>query len=225
MKNFLKMILGMIFYTALLMWLFFIIPGNWSWLPGWIFIILFLGMIVCSVIPLLKNKKLMAERRKLPFQKGQNITDKILISLVFIFFLGWLVIMPLDSQKFEWTSTFPVWLVILGIIGYIIGDVLMYLVFKQNTFLIPVVKKQEGQKVVTTGVYSIIRHPMYFSIVLILFGGALLLSSLIGIYVSIAMTVVFYIRAITEEKLMLKELDGYEEYKKKVKYRIVPFLF
>ena len=102
---------------------------------------------------------------------------------------------------------------------------LMALTFKQNAYLVKVVKVQEKQKVVDTGLYAYVRHPMYSALFMLMFGGSILLESLYGIYTCIAIVIIMTIRAIFEEKKLKKELEGYDEYMKKVKSRFIPYIF
>jgi protein-S-isoprenylcysteine O-methyltransferase Ste14 len=198
--------------------------GNWLWRPGWIFIVVFMGMIFASAIPLTANRKLLEERLKSPYQEEQAVSDKIILTSFLIFYLAWLVIMPLDSQRFNWSPEFPIWLSWVGVVGFIIADVLLYYVFRQNAYLYTVVKKLEDQQVVSTGLYGVVRHPMYMAIILSAFSGAFILGSLFGVYIAIIMALILYIRTLFEERLLVEELAGYKEYKEKVKYRFIPYV-
>ncbi len=226
-KIYLKIIIGIPTYLILTMAVMFGLGGNWAWLPGWRFTILFIGMILSTLLILIKDPGLMKERMKSPYQKDQNMWDKILLTFTFIFFMGWLVIMPLDSQRFGWTQEFPLWIQIIGVVGFLLSIILLSATFKQNTYLAPVVKiqKERGHKVISTGLYGYIRHPMYAAIYLMVISSALLLSSMWGIYTSVALIITLTIRSILEEKMLAKNLEGYKEYMKKVKARFIPFIF
>jgi protein-S-isoprenylcysteine O-methyltransferase Ste14 len=90
--------------------------------------------------------------------------------------------------------------------------------------LYTVVKKLEDQQVVSTGLYGVVRHPMYMAIILSAFSGAFILGSLFGVYIAIIMALILYIRTLFEERLLVEELAGYKEYKEKVKYRFIPYV-
>jgi protein-S-isoprenylcysteine O-methyltransferase Ste14 len=213
-------ILETIIIAALLMGL----AGNLKWIEGWIFIVLFIMMLIAVMIPLFKNKKMLEERLKPYYHKKQKPIDKVIITIIYILGLAWFIIMPLDAVRFEWSPQFPIWLTTIGIIGFFISNILLYLVFKQNAFLSPVVKKQEKHKVVSTGLYGIVRHPMYSAVSLMMFSGSVVLGSLYGVYINIALAFILFLRTFHEEKVLENELKGYKEYKKKVTKRLIPFV-
>ena len=223
MKLLLKIITGLIANCVIIGALLFAGSGDFEWKEGWIFLIAYMIMLISFLLPMRKNRKLLEERMKSPIQKNQNRTDKIIVAFLMLFLYGWLVIMPLE-HRYEWTGIFPIWLVGIGVIGFFISAILLYYTAKQNAFLVMTVKKQEDHKVISDGLYSVVRHPMYMSVTLTLFSGALILSSVYGLLCALGGMIVFYIRILFEEKLLEKELEGYTEYKKKVKYRLIPFL-
>lgn len=223
MKLLVKTTVGIIVNIAIMLAVIFGLSGSWEWQAGWIFFVLYILMLTATMIPLLQNKKLLKERLKPLIQKGQNKIDKIIVSIFLLFMYGWFIIMPLEF-RYQWNAAFPDWLVLIGIIGFLIADILLYFVFKQNSFLIAIVKKQKNQKVVSDGLYSVVRHPMYMAIVLLMLSGSLVLSSLSGLLVFLCASITLYIRIIFEEKLLEKELTGYTDYKKKVTKRLIPFL-
>jgi protein-S-isoprenylcysteine O-methyltransferase Ste14 len=221
----LKAALGLIFDLFFIPWLTFTLVGHWNWGPGWIFYFMFIVMIGFFTAPLLKNKQLMAERMKSPFQKEQPLEDKVFMGIFITTFTAWWVMMPLDSARYEWTPDFPLWLSIVGIVLWMGCNVLIYYVFEQNSFAAPVIKKQKGQTVVSTGLYGVVRHPMYSGLILMLFGAPLILSSYWGIALAILNTLILAYRTELEESLLERELKGYKAYKKKVKYRLIPYVF
>ncbi len=126
-----------------------------------------------------------------------------------------------------WTLNFPLWLEVVGGIALIISAYFIIHSYMDNTYLSPLVRiqKERGQKVVSTGVYSFIRHPLYLGGILSFIGTPLLLGSVYGIIIGV---VVFFLvcgRIFGEEKVLLEELKGYDEYKKKVKYRLIPHVW
>jgi protein-S-isoprenylcysteine O-methyltransferase Ste14 len=135
--------------------------------------------------------------------------------------------MPLDAKRFKWTASFPSWLKICGGIGLLPSFFLLYRSYTDNPFVSPLVRIQaeRKQRVVSTGVYGFVRHPMYLGAILMMLGVPLLLGSCWGILVGGALTLLLAARIVGEENMLTRELDGYEDYKKKVKYRLVPFVW
>jgi protein-S-isoprenylcysteine O-methyltransferase Ste14 len=135
--------------------------------------------------------------------------------------------MALDVKRLSFSPEFPLWLKMWGFIFLIIAQVYLYKTFKQNTFLIPVVRiqKDRRQKVISTGVYSFVRHPMYSSACLMFLSAPLFVGSLLSLYVGIALLILFMIRCVLEENKLRKELKGYDKYMKKVKFRLIPYVF
>lgn len=219
-----RAIIGISIYPLFIIGLMFGLGGDWGWLPGWRFLILFMGMVVMTMIPIMKSPKMLKERMRMPFDNEQKPIDKFLVFLIVIFYATWLIIMPLDAKRFGWSPEFPFWLTTLGAGLFLLADVMMFHVFSTNAFLAPTVKKQGNHKVIDTGLYRVVRHPMYSASLLLTFSGALVLSSLAGIYISIAFTIIFYLRTFHEENLLERELEGYKTYKKKVRGRLIPWI-
>ena len=126
-----------------------------------------------------------------------------------------------------WTQNFPLWLEIVGLIALIGSAYFLLYSYIDNTYLSPLVRiqKERKQKVVSTGVYGIVRHPMYLGGILLFIGTPLLLGSFYGIIIGILVSLFVIGRIFGEEKVLVNELEGYEEYKKKVKYRLIPYVW
>jgi protein-S-isoprenylcysteine O-methyltransferase Ste14 len=135
--------------------------------------------------------------------------------------------MPLDSQRFVWTTNFPLQLEIIGFLLLIGSAFLLFRSYKDNSFVSPLVRIQSerDQKVVSTGVYGFVRHPMYLGGIMLFLGAPLLLGSIYGIIVGIFLSLIFVARIIGEEKMLNLELEGYPDYKDKVKYRLIPYIW
>jgi protein-S-isoprenylcysteine O-methyltransferase Ste14 len=222
-KLFLTFIYVLIFPAVLLF-----ISGNWLWLEGWIFSIWFLGLCYLTIIYLYRyDPALLEERYKKPGSGEEKGWDKYFVYILFPSFIIWFVIMPLDAQRFAWTTNFPVWLESLGLIFLIGSAFFLFRSFKDNSFVSPLVRIQSerDQKVVSTGVYGIVRHPMYLGGILLFLGAPLLLGSVYGLIIGIFLSIFFLVRIMGEEKMLVEELDGYEDYKKKVKYRLIPYIW
>lgn len=227
-----KLSIGQIIFTILYLFLwptlFLFISGDWFWIEGWIFSIWFIVLCFTTIIYLYrKDPELLAERYRKPGTANQKAWDKYVVYGLLIGFIAWIVIMPLDAKRYGWTTYFPLWLKILGGIGLILSFFFFYRSYTDNTFVSPLVRIQaeRKQQVVSTGVYGFVRHPMYLGGILMFIGTPLLLGSYFGIALGLIITVLLAFRTLGEEQMMLKELDGYEEYKRKVKYRFIPLIW
>lgn len=208
--------------------LLLVLSGDWCWIEGWIFCIWFLVLSYSTIIYLYrKDPALLAERYKNPGTGNQQGWDQYAVYGLIIGFISWIIIMPLDARRFGWTGHFPLWLKITGGMALLFSFLLFYRSYTDNTFLSPLVRIQSDRKqhVITTGVYSFVRHPMYLGGILLFFGTPLLLGSLYGILIAIAVSFLLAARILGEEKMLVNELDGYADYKKKVRYRLVPFVW
>jgi protein-S-isoprenylcysteine O-methyltransferase Ste14 len=232
MTNEKKLTVGQIIFTIfyLFLWpaLFLFLSGDWFWIEGWIFGIWFL-ITTFTIITYMyvKDPALLAERYRKQGTGNQKKWDKYFFMAMAIVFIAWIILIPFESKRFEWTSDFPVILQYLGGVCLLISTFFLYRSFTDNTFLSPLIRIQteRKQQLVTTGVYSIIRHPMYLGGILMFVGAPLLLGSYFGISLGIIMTFFLAIRTVGEEKMMQVELDGYDDYKKKVKFRFIPFIW
>lgn len=208
--------------------IFFVLAGDWRWIEGWIFVVVFFGGSCATLVYLyFADPALLNERYASPLQKEQKSWDKVLLMLFFLEFLGWFVIMPLDAKRFGWTPLFPLWLRVIGAILFAIGFYLMFAALRENTFAAPVVKmqKERGQEVISTGPYAKVRHPMYSGALLLFIAGPLLVSSYVGLILGVVLTVTIGVRSIGEETMLKEELAGYREYMQRVRWRMIPFVF
>jgi protein-S-isoprenylcysteine O-methyltransferase Ste14 len=205
-----------------------LLAGNWRWVEGWIFALWLVIMILFSLIYLyLKDPALLTERTKAPGSDNQKSWDKILMVTILVLALLWLVILPLDAERFHWSCAFPLWLKILGGVALLLALYLIERSIIDNTYLSTMVRVQSERKqhVITTGVYGFVRHPLYLGCTLMMSGASLLVGSGSGLIVTLVGLLVLVARIIGEEKMLLEELEGYEAYQKKVKYRLIPFVW
>jgi protein-S-isoprenylcysteine O-methyltransferase Ste14 len=151
----------------------------------------------------------------------------VLIVVIFIIAIAWFVILPLDAKRFGWSPEFPLWLKVIG--GLMLIPALYFLVKPaiDNTFLSVMVRSQSErkQRVITTGSYSFVRHPLYLGAAVMMLGAPLMLGSIYGFLLTVFGLFLLAYRILGEEKMMIEELEGYEEYKKKVKYRLLPYVW
>src|SRR5215471_3446758 len=209
---------------ALMLW----VSGDWSWTQGWIFAVWFVALFtVCMIWLYRKDPALLAERYRRPGSGGQSRADRWIVHGLTVGFFLWLLIPPLDVKRFGWTASLPAWLQIVGGILLLGASFFLFRAFTDNTYLSPLVRIQAERKhrVVSTGVYGFVRHPMYLGAVLLFVGAPLLLGSTAGLALGGAMTLLLAARIVGEERVLAQELDGYTEYRRKVRYRLLPFLW
>jgi protein-S-isoprenylcysteine O-methyltransferase Ste14 len=220
----LNIIMTSLFFPALIL----ILAGDWHWLEGWLFALWFVAMILLSMIYLyLKDPALLAERTRKPGSGNQKKWDKYLGGLIIVLAMTWLILMPLDARRFGWSPVFPAWIKVIGGVLLLPALFLIFRATADNTFLSTVARIQDDrkQRVITDGVYSFVRHPLYLGCVLLQVGAPLLLGSLAGLAISLPGVITLIVRIIGEERMMLEELEGYREYQKKVRYRLIPFIW
>ena len=192
------------------------------------FSIIFCSFVYFILIYLhLKDPALLQERWTVRFQKEQAAWDKIIVTLILSIFIVWFAIMPLDAVRYKWSPEFPLPVKIISMPVLIFSLFLFYDALRQNTFAAPIVKLMEerNQKVISTGTYGIIRHPMYCGGILLFFSTSVLFGSVYGIIISFLFAIIIVIRTFGEENLLKKNLKGYNEYISKVKWRLIPFVF
>jgi protein-S-isoprenylcysteine O-methyltransferase Ste14 len=208
--------------------LILLLSGNWRWIEGWIFSGWFIALCAATILYLYKHDPaLLAERFKQPGSGNQKGWDRYMVYGIALVFILWIIIMPLDGQRFNWSPIFPLWLKILGLMGLLLSSFLFYRSYTDNPYLSALVRIQTERKhqVVSSGVYSRVRHPMYLGGILLFVCTPLLLNSLYGIVIAILFIFLLAARIIGEEKLLTSELEGYSEYRKRVKYRIIPYIW
>jgi len=213
--------------SFLLMALVLFLPaGTIAWSAGWIDLILLYGWLLVGIWLLLKyNPGLLEERINLS-QSNQKAWDKVFILLFYLFFFAWLVLMPLDTVRFHWSQV-PLVLQVAGAVALVGSFLLISLTFRENAFLSPTVRiqRERGQKVISTGPYQYVRHPMYAGGLLLFLGTPLLLGSWYGLLLVLVFTPGGAVRAVLEERVLREELPGYDAYMAEVKYRLIPYVW
>ncbi len=219
-------------YTALYILIFpaliILISGDWLWIEGWIFNFWFIALCATVIIYLYrKDPALLDERFKKPGTANQKGWDKYVVYGLVLGFMLWIIIIPLDAKRFGWSADFPLWLKIVGGIGLLLSSFLFFRSFAGNTFVSPLVRIQaeRGQQVISTGVYGFVRHPMYLAGLLLFIGAPLLLGSLYGVLIGALIASLLASRIIGEERMLVRDLAGYADYRKQVKYRLIPFIW
>jgi protein-S-isoprenylcysteine O-methyltransferase Ste14 len=207
--------------------LLFVSAGTLLWPAGWAFMALFFSFALAIVLWLAReDPELLAERMSSPIQRGQPLWDKVFVAAVLVLFVLWLILMPLDAVRFGWSEV-PGWLQLLGAVGLLLSFYVLFLTFRENAYLAVVVKLQEerGQTVVSTGPYRYVRHPMYAGMFLFLPSGALLVGSWWGLLLCLVLLGLLVWRIPREERILENGLAGYDEYERRVRYRLIPHVW
>jgi protein-S-isoprenylcysteine O-methyltransferase Ste14 len=204
------------------------LSGDWRWPAGWIFSVWLVALCTSAIAWLYrKDPALLAERYRRPGTGGQSRGDQSIVYLLMVGFVAWIVLMPLDALRFGWTPPLPLAVPIAGG-AMLAGSAFLFLrAFIDNTYLSPLVRVQTERQhqVVSTGVYGFVRHPMYLGAALMFVGGPLLVGALTSLAVGALLTALLAFRIVGEEKLLVRELPGYDDYRRRVRWRLVPFVW
>jgi protein-S-isoprenylcysteine O-methyltransferase Ste14 len=191
---------------------------------AWLFLAVFLTCVLAITFYLMKNDpKLLERRANAGVGAEQELSQKIIQALASIAFIAILVLSAFD-HRFAW-SIVPTFLTVLGDVLVVLGFCFVFLVFKENTFASATIEIGDEQRVVTTGPYALVRHPMYIGALVMLIGVPLALGSLWGLLAIIPMTLVLVWRLLDEERFLAKNLAGYSEYQSKVRYHLLPLIW
>lgn len=217
---------SLILTVAIFGGLLFAPAGTLHWWRAWVLLgAVFLATLATIVTLYPGNEALLEERFKPPLQESQPWQDKLLVSLFLLEFFGLLVFIPLDVFRFHLLSRPGPLTSGVGLLIFLAGWTVIVLAMKANRYAAPVVKRQREQQVVDTGVYGLVRHPMYLGALLILAGMSLWLESWAGTVVAVLPAVTLALRAREEERFLCRELPGYDAYRRRVRYRLVPYLW
>ena len=210
-------LIGIVFFVVLLFWP----AGTLNYWQAWVFIAVFtVATLVPSVYLAVRDPAALARRMKAgPIAETRTIQK--LINVAFILaIVAMLVISALD-HRYGW-SHLPIAVVVLGNVLVAAGLVLAQLVVIQNSYAAATITVEAEQKVVSTGVYGVVRHPMYVGTLILMPGVPLALDSYWGLLVTILAIPILVLRIADEERFLRQELEGYDEYTQKVQYRLVP---
>lgn len=212
-----KFIFGIILVAALL----FLPAWTLDYTGAWLFLaLLFIPMLIMGIIMLFKAPDLLRKRLD---GKEKQATQRGVVALSGLMFPVGFVVSALDF-RFGWSHV-PLWCVIAASVLFLVGYALYAEVMRENAYLSRTVEVQEGQKVIDTGLYAVVRHPMYLATLLMFLPMPLILGSLWGLIPFALYPIIIVIRILDEEKLLTKELDGYTVYKENVKNRLLPFVW
>ena len=214
----LAFLLGGILFIALMLFPF---AGTLHFSNGWLLLgVVFLPMLAAGAVLLRLNPKLLEKRLNAKEKLGEQ---QLVIKLSALMFIAGFALAGLD-YRFAWTQL-PLWISSLASVLYLLGYVLYAEVLRENTWLSRTIEVQAGQQVVSTGLYGIVRHPMYSATLILFLSMPLILGSLISFLCFLIYPVIIAKRIRSEEALLERELHGYAEYKQKVKYRLIPYLW
>ena len=221
-KGLLKDALIKIAFGIVVMGLLLFIPaGTIHWLDGWILmIILFVPMFFAGLLMYAKAPDLLRSRLR---AKETQSEQKDVIKYSGLMFLAAFIIAGLN-YRFQWIMM-PRAVVWIGVVIFLLAYCLFGEVLRENQYLSRTVEVREGQTVVDTGLYGIVRHPMYTATVLLFLSMPLVLNSLISFIIMLVYIPIIMKRIKNEEEVLEQELKGYKEYKQKVKYRLIPFIW
>ena len=212
----------MTLFAVALMWP----AGTWYWREAWILVGLWTVFgIVMTIFLLRHDPALLAERLRLvPLQREQKDWDKALMLLFLIAVIGLYLVPGLDVVRYEWSEPLPVWMRILAMLLHLPCFVSLGWVMRENTYLSQVVKidDERGHKVITTGPYALVRHPMYTIVIVLLFAVPVALGSRFALIIALFVTVLMILRTYLEDRTLHAELPGYQEYARETPYRLIP---
>jgi len=219
-----KTFLGFTFLMLVLALALFLSAGSLSYWQAWVYLADFAGCTILITAYLIKNdRELLAGRVQAgPVAETQK-SQQIIQSLASLFFIGVFIVPGLDF-RFGWSHVPAAFSLIAdGIVA--LGFYFVFLVFRENSFTRATIEVSAGQKVVTTGPYAIVRHPMYAGALLLVLFTPVALGSWVGVPFAIPLILVIIARLLDEEKFLKANLTGYEEYYQKVRYRLVPYVW
>lgn len=201
--------------------LIFLPAGTLAFTYGWLFIcLLFVPMLIAGFVMLHKSPEFLKKRLD---AKEKQASQKGVLAFSGLMFISGFVVAGLDF-RFGW-SMMPTWVIVAASVLFLVAYALYAEVMRENAYLSRTIKVEAGQTVVDTGLYGIVRHPMYAVTILLFLMIPLILGSWYALIVFAFYPVIIIVRLKNEEELLTRELPGYAEYKQKVKYRIVPFIW
>ena len=212
-----KFIFGVLLVGVLVFW-----PANTlNYWNGWLFMgLLFISMFIAGIVMMIKSPELLKKRLNAKEKQGEQKQVVLFSGLMFIagFVLAGL------NYRFSWIIL-PKAVVIISSVIFVLAYIIYAEVLRENVYLSRTIEVQENQKVIDTGLYGIVRHPMYAATILLFLAMPLVLGSIISFCVFLVYPIIITKRIKNEEEVLEKELEGYLEYKQKVKYKMIPFVW
>lgn len=215
--------IGMAAFSTLLLWT----SGNWFWLEGWVFSVWWISFVALLFFWMRsRDPALLIERLRLPGTGGESGSDAAILIGIKLCFLASLFL-PALGMRYGWAARLPLWCRVCGGILLVGGSYPFFRAFTDNTYVSQLVRIQaeRGQRVIDTGVYSFVRHPMYLGACITFLGAGLLLGSVYGLFADLALIALVILRIFGEEKLLARDLEGYAAYCQRVRFRLIPHLW
>lgn len=220
-KLFIQAIIKYIFGVLIVGNLLFIPANSFEYWNGWLFMgLLFIPMFVAGIILMIKNPELL--RKRLNAKEKESEQKQVILFSAVMFLLGFIVAGL--NYRYKWIEI-PNSVTIISSILFVIAYILYAEVLRENTYLSRTIEVQENQKVIDTGLYGIVRHPMYAVTILLFLTIPLILGSIISFIIFLIYPIIIAKRIKNEEKVLERDLKGYKEYKNKVKYKIIPLIW
>jgi protein-S-isoprenylcysteine O-methyltransferase Ste14 len=216
--------LALVILTVVMCALLFGPAGTMRYWQAWVYIAIYVGAAVLTTIYLMKHDPALLQRRMRGgpmFERERS--QRIIMTFASLGFIAILVVPALD-HRFAWSAV-PVWVVIVGDLLVATGFFLIFRVYRENTFTAATIQVTPGQTVISTGPYSIVRHPMYAGGSLYMLGTPLSLGSYWGVLVFLAVAPFLLWRLFDEERILTRDLPGYAEYRRRVRYCLVPLIW
>ncbi len=221
MKLLLQALVKFICGLLLLGLLIFLPAGRWDYLGGWAFMgLLFVPVFILGIVLFIKAPDLLEKRLNGKEKEG---AQKGVVAFSALMFLGGFIVAGLDF-RFGWSQV-PLAVAIAASVLFLLAYGLYAEVMRENAYLSRTIEVQQGQKVIDTGLYGIVRHPMYAATILLFLMIPLILGSWWSLILFMGYPIIIAARIKNEEKILTEQLPGYAQYKKKVKYRILPFIW
>ena len=219
-----KTVLGFAFLMLVLALTLFISAGSLGFWQAWVYLAVFaLCTLVITAYLTKYDQRLLASRVKAGPTAETQKNQQIIQSLASLFFIGLFVVSGLD-HRFQWSDVPP--LVSLIADGFVVlGFYVVFRVFRENSYTSAIIEVSNEQQVIASGPYRVVRHPMYAGAALLLVFTPLALGSWVAIPFPLPLILVVAVRLLEEEKYLLANLDGYEEYRQQVRYRLIPFVW
>ena len=201
--------------------LIFVPAGTINFFNGWVFmLVLFVPMFIAGIVMMIKSPNLLKSRLN---AKEKEKEQKKIVAISGLMFLIGFILAGLN-YRFNWIEL-PNVVVIISSIVFLISYLIYAEVLRENAFLSRTIEVSDNQKVIDTGLYGIVRHPMYLATIFLFLSMPLILGSLISFIVFLIYPFIIIRRLNNEERILEKELKGYKEYKKKVRYKLIPFIW
>jgi protein-S-isoprenylcysteine O-methyltransferase Ste14 len=219
-----KTVFGFIQLIIILGLCLFAPAWSFNYWQAWIYLFIFAASAALITVYLWKKDPKLLERRVIAGPGAEKEKSQRLIQLFAAVAFISIVILPSLDRHFSWSGV-PLYIVIAGDVLVALGFLIIFIVFKENTFTAATIEVAADQKVISTGPYAIVRHPMYSGALIMLFGTPLALGSWWGLLMLVPMTIIIVRRLLEEEKFLIKNLQGYTEYCQKVRYHLMPFVW